>query len=260
MVRVDPSQTSLVENQGVSSGPGADDPVISPPKALIFDCDGTLLDTETLYRNSFMMAVKFFRDNSDALAGVPPSMTEDQWGAECSGRGGDYMSLYAVQKFNLDCSAKEFYTKWGEYSTSAFQKPIPLMPGFDELYAAARKKGLKVAVASSSNGQRLRMKLANGVVANSKILEDVEDFDVVVSNDDVTRHKPDPEIYLLAARRLGLAPEDCWVIEDTTTGVLAGKNAGMRVHAVPNKYSAKLDFGKADVVLESMAEMVRLIQ
>uniref|UniRef100_A0A7S1QX04 Uncharacterized protein n=1 Tax=Alexandrium catenella TaxID=2925 RepID=A0A7S1QX04_ALECA len=137
-----------------------------------------------------------------------------------------------------------------------------MLPGFDELYTHARSKGLRVAVASSSDGAGLQLKLRNGVVAHSAAVTAVDGpggFDAVTSNDDVTKHKPDPEIYLVTAARLGVAPERCWVVEDTTTGVAAGKNAGMRVAAVPNLFTKGNDFGRADVVLGSMAEVVPLL-
>merc|ERR1712032_86295 len=111
--------------------------------------------------------------------------------------------------------------------------------------------------ASSSDGAGLRLKLLNGVVAQSRVVSGLDDFDVVLSNDDVTRHKPDPEIYLLAASRLGVPPEACWVLEDSEPGVMAGKNAGMHVVAVPNEYTRlSHDFRKADAMLGSMRDVV----
>jgi len=85
-------------------------------------------------------------------------------------------------------------------------------------------------------------------------------FGTIISFDDVTKHKPDPEIYLLAASRLGVAPESCWVVEDSSTGVKAGKAAGMRVVAVPNEYTRPThDFSLADAVAATMRDAIGVI-
>merc|ERR1712129_244569 len=126
--------------------------------------------------------------------------------------------------FGLRGTADEFLALWKANFAELISEPgsIPLMKGFDELYAHLRERGLKVAVASSSDGPGLRKKITNGIAAHSKIGVGLESFDIIVSNDDVTKHKPDPEIYLLAAKKLEVEPEECWVVEDTATGVLAG--------------------------------------
>merc|ERR1711884_802022 len=106
-----------------------------------------------------------------------------------------------------------------------------------------------VAVVSESDRVGLERKLDNGVVANSGAVASLDDFDLILSGDDVTNRKPDPEIYLVAAERLGVPPESCIVVEDSARGVLAGKQAGMRVVAVPNQYTRLTqDFSTADAV------------
>lgn len=174
----------------------------------------------------------------------------------------EYDSRYAVQTFGLKSTMEEFLDLWKKQFDVVTEAPgtIPLLPGFDEVYAFARSRGMKVGVASSSDGAGLKRKLLNGVVANSKILTGLDGFDTIVSNDDVTRHKPDPEIYLLAAARLGVQPEDCWVVEDTATGAMAGVNAKMKVAAVPNQFTKQTnDFSHADMVLETMDKLIAVI-
>jgi len=166
-----------------------------------------------------------------------------------------------VARFGLGCTAQEFDARWTRNFGEIIAVPgsVPLLKGFDELYWAARAHGVRVAVASSSSGATLRQKLSNLLLAQSRAVGTLADFDVIVSNDNVTRFKPDPEIYRLAARTLGLPPEACLVVEDSLPGVHAGKGAGMRVVAVPNPYTAAQDFSLADHVAESMLEVVGLL-
>jgi beta-phosphoglucomutase-like phosphatase (HAD superfamily) len=80
-------------------------------------------------------------------------------------------------------------------------------------------------------------------------------FRAVVSADDVPAPKPSPEIYLEAARRIGIDPVDCAAIEDTDVGVRAAKSAGMYVIAFPTITTASMNFDPADVIAESAAEI-----
>lgn len=226
--------------------------------ALIFDCDGTLVDTETHYMIAFNQALEQLYIGK----GAAPAMARESWGRDCSGRGLEYDSEYATARFDLNGAAIDFLSLWKRNFAALISAPksIRLLDGFDELYTHAKRIGLKVGVASSCDGEALRMKLRQGVVANSRVVSSLDAFDAILSNDNVTRHKPDPEIYLAAARELGVEPESCWVVEDSSTGVMAGKNAGMRVMAVPNAYTrSSNDFSMADVVLRSMAEAVRVL-
>jgi len=227
-------------------------------EALIFDCDGTLVDTETPYRQSLNETIARF------AAGAAPEIGPERWGAEFSGRGVQRCAELGAALCS-GVAAEAFLHAWLTRFAELIAEPgsVPLLPGFDELYARARARGLRLAVASSSDGAGLLLKLRNGVVAQSAVLKAVDGpggFDAVTSNDDVTKHKPDPEIYLVTAARLGVAPERCWVVEDTSTGVAAGKNAGMRVAAVPNLFTKGNDFSRADVVLETMAEVIPLLE
>ena len=80
-------------------------------------------------------------------------------------------------------------------------------------------------------------------------------FKVILSAADIPRNKPFPDVYLLAAEKLGVDPAECAVIEDADSGVIAGKSAGMKVIAVPNEFTAHMDFSPADVVVDSLSEI-----
>mmetsp|Transcript_67715 Transcript_67715/g.177590 ORF Transcript_67715/g.177590 Transcript_67715/m.177590 type:complete len:283 (-) Transcript_67715:16-864(-) len=229
--------------------------------AVIFDCDGTLVDSETMYFLAFNRAVERLRGKG---AWDVPLLNNDDWGANCSGRGLEYDSRLAVEHFGLNgTTPAEFLVRWKHEFHLLTKKPgdLALMAGFDALYTHARSLGLKVAVASSSDRKGLEMKLRNGVLANSKVVKSLDDFDVIVCSEDVKRDKPNPEIYLTAAARLGVTPKSCWVVEDTMTGVLAGKRAGMHVAAVPNAFTRSTnDFSTADIVLDNMTQVIPLLR
>ena len=81
-------------------------------------------------------------------------------------------------------------------------------------------------------------------------------FDLVITGDQITKGKPDPESYLLASRKLEVNPSECVVFEDAPNGILAGKNAAMKVIAIPSQFvKGDETFSKADLVLDSLEEL-----
>jgi len=127
-------------------------------------------------------------------------------------------------------------------------EPVPLVADAPAAAAAIAAR-LPVAIASSAHPAVIRAAVEAAGLAAS--------FSTIVSSDDVARGKPAPDVYLEAARRLGVAPPRCLVIEDSRNGVLAGRAAGMRVVLVPN---ASMPPGPgviemADIVLERLADL-----
>ena len=122
----------------------------------------------------------------------------------------------------------------------------PLLPGVETLLRDAMALGLGRAVASSSSC---------GWVEGWLRRHGIRDLvDVVVARDDVRKVKPDPELFLLAASRLGVAPAACVVFEDSPNGMRAALAAGMRCVAVPNALTRPLARPEVDLVLDSLAE------
>lgn len=123
----------------------------------------------------------------------------------------------------------------------------PLMPGVADRIAEARALGWRLAVASSSP--------ASWVHPHLRRLGLFEQLDAITTRDDVTRTKPDPEIFLTTAAALGVPPAGCVVCEDSLNGVHAAKAAGMLAVAVPNRVTAGLDFSGADLRVESLTAL-----
>ncbi len=122
-----------------------------------------------------------------------------------------------------------------------------LLPGVVSQIDQAKAMGLKVGVASSSTAEWVRGHLAR--------LGILEKFDCLRCRDDVSRAKPEPDLYLAVLDCLGITAAEAFAIEDSPNGVMAAKRAGLRCVAIPNSITAQLDLSGADVVLRSLAEI-----
>ena len=122
-----------------------------------------------------------------------------------------------------------------------------LLPGVVQHIEAAKAAGLKVGVASSSTKEWVRGHLAR--------LDILDRFDCLRCRDDVANAKPEPDLYTAVLDCLGVPAAEAFAIEDSPNGVLAAKRAGMRCVAIPNSITARLDLGQADVLLGSLAEV-----
>ena len=121
------------------------------------------------------------------------------------------------------------------------------MPDLLQSLKLFKKNKFKIALASSGT-----KKYINVVLAKFKI---ADYFDVIVSGDDIKRGKPDPEIFSVAVKKLGLKPEETLVLEDATNGIEAAKSAGCKCIAVINKMTPPQNYSKADLVINSLEEI-----
>ena len=180
--------------------------------AVIFDCDGTLVDSEPLARTAW----------ERALAPHGYALTDADADA-CIGLPYPRVHAYFAERVELP-GAEPF---WADFSGELFALIDTELVVFDDAVGAARElreRGIPVAIASSSPRERLHRTLSRAGLLDA--------FDVTVAGDEVANGKPAPDMFLLAAERLGVAPEDCVVIEDSPPGVRAGVAAGMRTIAV----------------------------
>ena len=121
------------------------------------------------------------------------------------------------------------------------------LPGAKELILELKGRGVRLAVASSSPSSRVPKVLsAMGLL---------EHFDAYVTGDEISRPKPDPEIFLLTAKRLGVSPSECVVFEDSQPGVEGAVAAGMRCVAVPNEHTQGQNFDGATYVVSSLEKV-----
>jgi beta-phosphoglucomutase len=208
----------------------------SPPRAaVIFDLDGVLTDTAELHFRSWLelardLAIPFDRAANEALRGLSR--------AESLRR---FLGSH-VDRFTPEQQAEIMARKNAAYvARVARLGPGDLLPGAAELLAGLRAAGAPLAVASSSRNAGLVLDRL-GIRAR---------LDVLVDGNDVTRSKPDPELFLTAARRLNMPPQRCLVVEDAESGVAAALAAGMRVIGI----GPPARVGRAHRVVAALTEL-----
>jgi putative hydrolase of the HAD superfamily len=212
--------------------------VTARPGALLFDFDGLVLDTESA---TYQAVADLFTEHGLTVDlawwhSILGTANHVHWAdvlAEQYCRPVDRAALIAER----------------EARRLPLIRALPPCDGVVELLDAAAAAGVPCAVASSSS--------ARWVVPHLERLGLADRFAAVVTSDDVggdsRRTKPAPDLFLLAAGRLGIAPGDCVVLEDSPNGVAAGRAAGMTVVAVPGPMTAGLDFSAAHLVVPSLA-------
>ena len=201
--------------------------------AVIFDCDGTLVDSEPLARLAW----------ERALAPYGYALTDADADA-CIGLPYPRVHAYFAERVELP-GAEPF---WSVFSGELFTLIDTELVPFDDAVGAARElrsRGIPVAIASSSPRERLHRTLSRAGLLDA--------FDVTVAGDEVARGKPAPDMFLLAAERLGVPAETCVVVEDSPPGVRAGVAAGMRTIAVCRVPGTEASLAEADQVLDTVS-------
>ncbi len=202
--------------------------------AVIFDFDGLIIDSETPL---FEIWQEIYADHGATLA------LED-WQHALGTQGG--FDPYA--DLGGRCGRAVTRDRWRDWVSREHWRRCetqPLLPGVSDRLAEAREMGLKIALASSSEAGWVRPWLERHALLGA--------FDALCTRDDVTAVKPAPDLFLLAARRLGVAAGSCLVFEDSPNGLRAAKAAGMWAVAIPNLLTRPLVFPPHDLSLESLA-------
>jgi len=184
-------------------------------EAAIFDMDGLLLDTERLSQDSFVEACAFYDVTFDSVF-YPQLIGLD------AKKGSDLLQVYLADTVSL----VNFETKWQELYHDRLQQDIPVKYGVMELLIHLKEINLPRAVATSTHNKLAHEKLHRTGLAPM--------FDAVVTGDMVTNGKPHPDIFLMAAKALGVTVANCIAFEDSENGVRAAVSAGMSVVQVPD--------------------------
>lgn len=206
-------------------------------KAVIFDMDGVIIDSEPMHAKAAVMALKKY--NID----IPIEYAYRFIGTKMA-----YMCSRMVEDFNMDISPDELVDANNEMKRLLLEKEgYPAIPYVIELIRDLHNHGLKLIIASSSSSATIEY------VMDSFNIK--EYFSAYISGDMVTRPKPAPDIFLLAAERLGLVPSECIVIEDSYNGVTAAKAAKMACIGFFNPNSGQQDLSCADYIIEGFEEV-----
>lgn len=209
-------------------------------KAILWDNDGVLVDTEELY----------FRATRELLAELGIALSEADYIDLSLRRGGSCFDL--ANERGLDSALIEAtrLRRNARYEV-LLREGVELIDGVAETLGALR--GLtRMAIVTSTRPEHFAL------VHDRLGIR--EHFELVLTGADYTKFKPDPEPYLLAAERLGLAPADCLVVEDTERGLLSATRAGMRCVVIPRGLSAGGDYASAYRVLSRVDELPPIVR
>ena len=183
-------------------------------KGAVFDQDGLMFDTEAIFIRAWAQA-------GETLGIVIPDGFHT---AVCGSSGEGMKKIIRDWIPDVDCDALTSLTYRISYEIQS--RELPEKPGLHEILDFFRSHGVKMAVASSSHRLPIERNLERSGIRAC--------FDAVVSGEDVSRGKPDPEAFRTAAERLGLSPADCYVFEDSLNGIRAGRAAGCCTVMIPD--------------------------
>lgn len=195
--------------------------MLNKKKAVIFDLDGTLVDSMWMWKDIDIEFLKVYGyECPDDLQKVIEGMSFSETAA------------YFKERFRLPLALEEIKAIWTEMSLNKYRHEVPLKQGVREFLQYLKDRGLKAGIATS-NGREM----VDAVIASLNI---GPYFQVITTACEVAAGKPEPDIYLKVADSLQVKPEDCLVFEDVPAGILAGKRAGMKVCAVEDEFSREM--------------------
>lgn len=218
-------------------------------KAIIFDVDGTLSETEETHRKAFNRAFEQASLSWHWDSALYDKLLDVTGGKE---RIRHYIESYDVRGAPTD-SIDEFIANLHGNKTSAYTSmvtngEVSLRPGIHELIQDARVHGFRLAIATTTTPANVAALLA-ATPGSSDM------FEVICAGDSVPNKKPAPDVYLDALRQLGLPADHCVAIEDSRNGLLSACAAGIHTVVTPGMYTADHDFKEAALVIDDLAAL-----
>lgn len=196
--------------------------------AIIFDLDGTLVDSMWLWKDIDIEYLSRF--------GIAYN---EKLQSEIEGKSFTETAIYFKENFGITDTIEKIKDDWNEMAYLKYKEQVSLKTGALEFLKLLKEKGKKLGIATSNSTQLTE------VCLNSLNISSL--FDVVITGSDIKTGKPAPDIYLENAKRLKVLPERCLVFEDIPVGIMAGKNAGMKTCAVADEYSRDLTDEKLEL-------------
>lgn len=183
-------------------------------KGAIFDMDGVLFDTERLYQETW----KEIAEECSVRLG-------DDFLMAISGTNGTHMKK-VIEKYYQVSDGSDIMEECMERMKRKLEIHVPVKKGVSEILEYFHSFGIRLAVASSSSAEQIEANLSKSGIRDY--------FSEIVSGAEVTYGKPAPDIFLLAAKKIGCRPEECMVFEDSENGVKAGHRAGCFTVMIPD--------------------------
>jgi HAD superfamily hydrolase (TIGR01509 family) len=205
-------------------------------EAIIFDLDGLMIDSEPLARQAWSRVLESYHVHLD-----------NETFSRMIGLRLEESSKLVRDIFNLDASPSELAELEQRNMSRIMARGIPTMPGLDRLLSEIAGRGIPWAIATSS-----RRSYAISVLDHMVILNECQ---AIAAGDEVASGKPAPDVYLLAAQRIGIDASRCLALEDSVPGIKAAASAGMKTVAVPNGDTSPMDFADADYIYDSLNEV-----
>lgn len=211
-------------------------------EGIIFDHDGTLVDSESIHFTIWQRLLEQFDVN----------FTEAEYLANCLGIPTLQCARHIIKTYKLDLSPETLYMQNHELTMKILGgNPAPLMAGVEQCMNQCRDANIRMAVASGASRAEVFTSIMGHACLNH--------IHLISCRDDVPRNKPAPDVYLLALSKLALNSTQCIAIEDSQNGVKAALAAGLRCIAVPNKYSIQQDLSAADHIAKNLMEAWQII-
>lgn len=213
-------------------------------KAVLFDMDGLMVDTESLSTEAFINSAKaqgynMTKEETLKVLGFTKANIYQFW-------------IDYFQGTNVD--GKKLVDDHYEYIENVLYTVGPeKMPYVEELLKYLKENNYKIAVASSSDAADIKNNLEKTKLEKY--------IDEIASGAEVENGKPAPDVFLLAAKRLGVDPKDCLILEDSKAGIKAGKASGAMVFMVPDMYTVDKECeDTADRILTNLGEVIEILE
>jgi HAD superfamily hydrolase (TIGR01509 family) len=210
--------------------------------AVVFDMDGLLLDTEPISQKTFVDACRAFYFEPDLKIYH-----------RCIGTNAERTREILAEGYGPDFPFNDILKLWLAYYDEAICQPIPIKPGALSLLEYLETRQLKKAVATSTRRENAVKKLKGAKIAHF--------FEFILGGDQITRGKPDPEMYLTTCRQMGAEPGRCLALEDSENGVKSAISAGLMVIQVPDLIQPSADVrALGHAIVDSLTEVEKMFR
>lgn len=212
-------------------------------KAVIFDMDGLMIDSERVTYNEYVKKLHLLGHDD---------FTEDVY-INCLGKNKAGICQVFFDHYGDDFPMVEVWDDVHVWIDDELRRHVPKKKGLDELLEYLKKNDYKTIVATSSGRARVDEILGNAGIT--------EYFDDSICGDEVTHGKPDPEIFLTACEKLGVTPDEAIVLEDSESGILAGYRGNIDVVCVPDmKYPGEEYESKVTKMVDSLLDVIDYLE